>query len=46
MRSGRVLLYETVSGKSSVLDVLILFSDSFLGIEIARFICVGLSVLL
>ena len=38
LRSGRVLLYVTMSGKRSVLDVLILFSDSFLGIEMARFI--------
>ena len=36
LRSGRVLLYVTVSGKRSVVDVLILFSNSFLGIEIAR----------
>ena len=46
LRSGRVLLYVTVSGKRSVLDVLILFSNSFLGIEIARLICVAVSVLL
>ena len=36
LRSGRVLLYVTVSGKRSVLDVLILFSNSFLGNVIAR----------
>ena len=46
LRSGRVLLYVTVSGKRSVLDVLILFSNSFLGIEIARLICVVVSFLL
>ena len=46
LRSGRVLLYITVSGKHSVLDVLILFSNSFLGIELARLICVAVSVLL
>ena len=47
LRSGRVLLYVTVSGKSSVLDVVnVLFSNSFLGIEIARLICVAVSVLL
>ena len=45
LRSGRVLLYITVSGKRSILDVLILFSNWFLGIEIARLICV-VSVLL
>ena len=39
LRSGRVLLYVTVSGKRSVLDGLILFSNSFLGIEIVRLIC-------
>ena len=39
------LLYVTVSGKRSVLDVLILFSNSFRGIEIARLICVAVSVL-
>ena len=44
LRSGRVLLYVTVSGKRSVLDVLILLSNSFLGIEIARLICVLVSV--
>ena len=37
LRSGRVLLYVTVSGKRSVLDYL--FSNSFLGIEIAQLIC-------
>ena len=46
LRSGRVLLYVTVSGKLSVIDVLILFSNSFLGIEIAQLICVVVSVLL
>ena len=47
LRSGRVLLYLTVSGKRSVLDVVnVLFSNSFLGIEIARLICVAVSVLL
>ena len=45
LRSGRVLLYITVSGKRSILDVLILFSNWFFGIEIARLICV-VSVLL
>ena len=44
-RSGRVLLYVTVSGKRSVLDVLILFSNSFLGIEIGRLIGVVVSFL-
>ena len=34
------------SGRYSVLDVLILFSNSFLGIEIARLICVVVSFLL
>ena len=46
--SGQVefcLLYVTVSGKRSVLDVLILFSNSFLGTEIGRLICVVVSVL-
>ena len=46
LRSGRVLLYATVSGKRSVIDVLILFSNSFLGIEITQLICVVVSVLL
>ena len=46
LRSGRVLLYVTVSGKLSVLDVLTLFSNSFLGIVIARLICAVVSVLL
>ena len=46
LRSGRVLLYVTVSGKRSVLDGLILFSNSFLGIEIARLICFVVSFLL
>ena len=46
LRSGRVLLYATVCGKRSVLDVLILFGNSFLGIEIAWLICVAVSVLL
>ena len=32
LRSGRALLYVTVSGKRSVLDVLILSSNSLLGI--------------
>ena len=41
LRSGRVLLYATVCGKRSVLDVLILFGNSFLGIEIAWLICVA-----
>ena len=45
LTSGRVLLYVTVSGKRSVLDVLILFSNSFLGIEIARLIGVVVSFL-
>ena len=34
-----------VSGKRSVLDVLILFSNWFLGIVIARLICVVVSAL-
>ena len=46
LRSGRVLLYVTVSGKHSVLDVLILFSYSFCGIGIAQLICVVVAVLL
>ena len=46
LRSGRVLLYVTVSGKHPVLDVLLLFSNSFLGIVITRLICVVVSVLL
>ena len=46
LRSGRVLLYVTVSGKHSELDVLILFSNSSLAIVIARLICVVVSVLL
>ena len=46
LRSRRVLLYVTVGGKRSVLDVLILFSNSFLGIAIGRLIYVVLSVLL
>ena len=46
LRSGRVLLYVTVSGKLSVLDALILLSKSFRGIEIAWLICVVVSVLL
>ena len=45
-RLGRILLHVTVSGKCSVLDALILFSDSFVGMEIARLICVVVSVLL
>ena len=40
LRSGSVLLYLTVSGKGSLIDVLISFSNSFLGIVIARLICV------
>ena len=44
LRSGRVLLYVTVSVKRSVLDVLILFSNSFL--VIARLFCVVASTLL
>ena len=35
LRSGRVLLHVTVSGKHYVLDVLILFNNAFLGIVIA-----------
>ena len=35
LRSGRVLLHATVSGKRYVLDVLILFNNAFLGIVIA-----------
>ena len=35
LRSGRVLLHVTVSGKRYVLDVLILFNNAFLGIVIA-----------
>ena len=46
LKSGRVLLYVTVSGKRSVLDVLILLSNFFLEIVIARLICVVVSVLL
>ena len=46
LRSGKVLLCATVSDKRSVLDVLILFSYLLLGIEIARLICVVVSVLL
>ena len=46
LRSGRVLLYVTVTGKSSVLDVLILFSNFFLGTELAPSICVVVSILL
>ena len=46
LRSGRVLLYVTVSGKRLILDGLILFSNSILGIEIARLICVVVSFLL
>ena len=46
LSSGRILLYVTVSGKRSVLDVLILFSNSFHGIVIPRLICVVVSVLL
>ena len=38
--------YKVVSGKSSVLDVLILFGNLFLGIGIARLIYVAVSVLL
>ena len=43
LTSGRVLLYVTVSGKRSVLDVLILFNNFFLGIEIAWLISVVVS---
>ena len=39
LRSGRVLLYVTVSGNCSVLDVLILL-NLFLAIIIAQLICV------
>ena len=46
LRTGRVLLYVTVSGKRSVLNVLIFSSNLFLGIEIARLICVVVSFLL
>ena len=46
LKSGRVLLYVTVSGKRSVLDVLILLSNFFLEIVIARLICVVVAVLL
>ena len=46
LRLGRVLLYVTVGGKCSVLDVLILFSNSFLGIVIEWLICVAASNLL
>ena len=45
LSSGKVLLYITVSGKRSVLDVLILFSNSFLGIVIAWLICIVGSIL-
>ena len=45
LRSGRVLLHVTVSGERSVLDVLILFSNSFLGIEIVRLIYIVISFL-
>ena len=41
LKSGGVLLYVKTSGKRSVLDVLILLSNLFLGIEIARLICVA-----
>ena len=44
LRSGRFLLYVTASGKYSILDVLILFSNSFLGIVIAQLICIVVSV--
>ena len=46
LRSGRILLLVTVNGERSLLDVLILFSNSFLGTEIARLICVVVSFLL
>ena len=46
LRSGRVLLYVTASGKRAVLDVLILFGNSFIGTVIARLICVVASALL
>ena len=45
-RSGRVLLYITGSGNRSVLDALILFSKSFLGVKIVQLIGVIVSVLL
>ena len=43
LRSGRVLLSVAVNGKRSVLDVLILFSNSSFGIIIARLIFVVVS---
>ena len=43
LKSGRALLYVTVSGKRSVLSVLILFSNSFLETEIERLICAVVS---
>ena len=46
LKLGRVLLYVTASGKYSVLDGFILFSNLFLGIEIARLNCVVVSFLL
>ena len=46
LKSGRVLLYVTVNGTRSVLDLLILFSNLFLGIEITRLTCVAVDVLL
>ena len=46
LRSGRVLLYVTISGTLSVLDVLTLHGNSFLEIGIARLICVAASALL
>ena len=46
LRSGRVLLYVTVSDKLTVLDVLTFHGNSFLEVDIARLICVAASVLL
>ena len=46
LSSGRVLLWVTVSGKRSVLDVLFLFNNSFLGSVKARLICFVVSGLL
>ena len=44
--SGRALLYVTVIGKRSVLDIFILSGNSSLEILKARMICVVVSVLL
>ena len=44
--SGRVLLYATVIGERSVLDIFILSGNSSLEILIARMICVVVSALL